>query len=176
MSLGRENVHVGAWNVYSCDLNLCGIDYYSGARLSTLGLASVLWGSPQGHWGRRTDLVVRPKSCAVCGKKFYMEYFFPLTAQVLGRVLASQMSLLCTPVVLAVRSKALVRHGSNVRHHAATVHIPRPNMHIFTPQALCASLGQWSEVWCGMVWCGGHLRDCSFVAVTPKIKKICKEN
>ena len=52
-------------------LLLWGSPQYSEARLSTLGLAS----GPLGH---RTDL-------AVCGKKYYMEYFFLLAAQVLGR-------------------------------------------------------------------------------------------
>ena len=144
----------GVWGVKMCMLGrgMCRVAVWTCATITTLGLASVHWGLPQ-YSGARLRAVgvaartlwcsaVRPKSCAVCDKKFYMEYFLPLAAQVLGRVLALQMSMLCTPDVLAVHSKALVRHGLNVRHHTATVHIPRPNMNIFMPQAPCASLGR----------------------------------
>ena len=73
--------------VFESNMFLSSSEYF-GSCISdhcTLGLTSVLWGSPQGRWGRRRTMwctAVRPKSCAVCDKKFYMEYFFPLAAQV----------------------------------------------------------------------------------------------
>ena len=74
----------------------------------------------------------------MCDKKFYMEYFFPLATHVLGRVLALEMSLQCTPDVLAVHSKALVRRGSNVWRQTATVHIPRcKHAHFQAASSLC---------------------------------------